>query len=97
MAKAGTTLKKISSGQIDKILSQVLVEKHSKFVLLGPGIALSETPDNWPDALQDSGVVYQLTEAVDMALACRVGLLLLRHRCAAKVPGRYGFLAKLRR
>ena len=65
MEKAATTLKKISSDQLDKILSKVLDEKHAKFVLLGPDNRFGDRPDKWPDAIQDSGVIYQLTEAVD--------------------------------
>jgi internalin A len=65
MTKNANILRRICPDEIDDVLSRVLAEGHSELVLLGPGVRLPQSPDDWPDELKDKQSIFHLAEFID--------------------------------
>ena len=67
-------LQRLSAADLDALIAELRRQGTRELVLLGPGVRLSASVDQWPRDLQDKPRIYQLKEPVE-ALAERLGQL----------------------
>ena len=67
-------LQHLSAADLDALIAELRRQGTRELVLLGPGVRLSASVDQWPSELRDKPRGYQLMETVE-ALAERLGEL----------------------
>jgi Leucine-rich repeat (LRR) protein len=67
-------LQHLSAADLDALIADLRRQGTRELVLLGPGVRLPDSVDQWPQELRDKPRIYQLKEPVE-ALAERLGQL----------------------
>ncbi|MGP0594192.1 leucine-rich repeat domain-containing protein [Nitrospira sp. T9] len=65
MKEKTKTLQKISPAELDGLISKLKSENSPELALIGPGVKLSPSSEDWSKSLKDYPCVFQLTEFVD--------------------------------
>jgi Leucine-rich repeat (LRR) protein len=68
------SLQRISASELDPLLEELRREGTTELILLGPGLELPTSRDQWPQELRDKPKIHQLTERVEGLAERLVGL-----------------------